>query len=101
LPETFNAADNHQFGQEILHDALVLACRLAASPDGLELVKSKELTRYCEASLSSQHICLFSKIMCQITNLGFLIILLVGTVGLYLLSINSGFSQLELIQESA
>ncbi|PLW14214.1 hypothetical protein PCANC_17833 [Puccinia coronata f. sp. avenae] len=67
LPETFNAADNHQFGQEILHDALVLACRLAASPDGLELVKSKELTRYW----------------------------------LYLLSINSGFSQLELIQESA
>ncbi|KAH9456904.1 hypothetical protein Pst134EA_020813 [Puccinia striiformis f. sp. tritici] len=47
LPETYNAAGNQEFGQEILHDALVLACRLATTPEGLQLVKSKELTRYC------------------------------------------------------
>ncbi|KAI9620245.1 hypothetical protein H4Q26_013814 [Puccinia striiformis f. sp. tritici PST-130] len=46
LPETYNAAENQIFGQEILHDALVLACRLAATPEGLQLVKSKEITRY-------------------------------------------------------
>ncbi|OAW00011.1 hypothetical protein PTTG_25139 [Puccinia triticina 1-1 BBBD Race 1] len=67
LPEVYNVASNQEFGQEILHDALVLACRLASSPEGLQLVKSKELTRYW----------------------------------LYLSSINSGFAQLECIQESA
>jgi len=67
LPETYCAVQNQEFGQEILHDALVLACRLAASPEGLQLVKSQELPRYW----------------------------------LYLSSINSGFAQLELIQESA
>ncbi|WAR60309.1 hypothetical protein PtB15_9B246 [Puccinia triticina] len=67
LPEIYNVAGNQEFGQEIIHDALVLACRLASSPEGLQLVKSKELTRYW----------------------------------LYLSSINSGFAQLECIQESA
>ncbi|KAA1112897.1 hypothetical protein PGT21_014793 [Puccinia graminis f. sp. tritici] len=67
LPENISSSGNQEFGQEILHDALVLACRLATSPDGLQLVKSKELTRYW----------------------------------LYLSSINSGFAQLECIQESA
>jgi len=67
LPETYCAVQNQEFGQEILHDASVLACRLAASTEGLQLVKSQELPRYW----------------------------------LYLSSINYGFAQLELIQESA
>ncbi|POW07135.1 hypothetical protein PSTT_08477, partial [Puccinia striiformis] len=48
LPETLNSTGNGGFGQDIFHDALVLACRLAASPEGLLLVKSKEWPRYCE-----------------------------------------------------
>ncbi|KAI7943577.1 hypothetical protein MJO28_011105 [Puccinia striiformis f. sp. tritici] len=39
LPETLNSTGNGGFGQDIFHDALVLACRLAASPEGLLLVK--------------------------------------------------------------
>ncbi|KAH9456908.1 hypothetical protein Pst134EA_020816 [Puccinia striiformis f. sp. tritici] len=46
LPETLNSTGNGGFGQDIFHDALVLACRLAASPEGLLLVKSKEWPRY-------------------------------------------------------
>ncbi|PLW14194.1 hypothetical protein PCANC_17832 [Puccinia coronata f. sp. avenae] len=46
LPETSDSIGKQIFGQEIFHDALVLACRLAASTEGLQLVKSKELSRY-------------------------------------------------------
>ncbi|KAA1096376.1 hypothetical protein PGT21_014414 [Puccinia graminis f. sp. tritici] len=46
LPETVNSTGNQTFGKEIFHDALVLACRLAASSEGLQLIKSKEWTRY-------------------------------------------------------
>lgn len=50
LPETVNYGGRPKsgphIGTEILHDALVLAFRLASSPNGLRLVKSPDLTRY-------------------------------------------------------